>query len=257
MFVTTAGRTNEEMIEQAKEIADELQIPFVERKKRSVVQLQEQHNDSCIVVYKERMELYLLGESNPFFFHPSSAMFRIKRLLRGEHDPFIEACQLSSGMSFLDCTIGLGSDSIVASYRVGSSGKVIGLEAEKYLSYIVQDGLKKWSTDIQEINESMRRIEVRHEHCYSYLKMLPSESIDVIYFDPMFEETIAESISIQPLTKIANYEVFQSHWIMEALRVAKNRVVLKDHYLSERFNLFGFKVMPRKTSKFHYGYIDK
>jgi predicted methyltransferase len=257
MFITTAGRTNEEMIEIAKEIAEELQVRFVARKKRSVAQLQQLQNDSCIVVYKERLELFPLGETEPFFFHPSSAMFRIKRLQRGEHDPFIEVCQLRNGMSFLDCTLGLASDSIVASYQVGERGKVIGIEAEKYLSYVVQDGLKKWSTDIQEINDAMRRIEVSHAHCYSYLKMLPNDSIDVVYFDPMFEESIAESLSIQPLTKIANYESFQPIWIQEAMRVAKKRVVLKDHYLSERFNLFGFKVMPRKTAKFHFGYIDK
>jgi predicted methyltransferase len=257
MFITTAGRTNEEMKELAKEIAVELHVGYIERKKRSISQLQQLQNDSCIVVYKERLELFPLGETEPFFFHPSSAMFRIKRLQRGEDDPFIDVCQLTRGMSFLDCTLGLASDSIVASYQVGESGKVIGLEAEKYLSYVVQDGLKKWATGIQEIDEAMRRIEVRHIHCFNYLKMLPNESVDVIYFDPMFEETIAESVSIQPLTKIANYELFHPIWIKEALRVAKKRVVLKDHYLSERFNQFGFKVMPRKTAKFHFGYIDK
>jgi predicted methyltransferase len=257
MFITTAGRTNEEMIELAKKVAEELQVRYVERKKRSVAYLQQQLNDSCIVVYKERLELFPLGETEPFFFHPSSAMFRIKRLQRGENDPFIEACQLSSGMSFLDCTLGLASDSIVASYQVGEKGKVIGLEAEKYLSYVVQAGLKKWSTDIKEMNEAMRRIDVHHVHCFSFLKMLPNDSVDVVYFDPMFEETIVESVSIQPLTKIANYELFQTSWIEEALRVAKKRVVLKDHYLSERFNQFGFKVKPRKTAKFHFGFIEK
>jgi hypothetical protein len=257
MFITTAGRTNDEMKELANEIAIELRINYIERKKRSISQLQQLQNDSCIVVYKERLELFPLGETEPFFFHPSSAMFRIKRLLRGEHDPFVEVCQLTKGMSFLDCTLGLASDSIVASYQVGDKGKIVGLEAEKYLSYVVQNGLKKWSTDIHEINEAMRRIEVRHAHCFSYLKMLPNESFDVVYLDPMFEETIAESVSIQPLTKIANYELFQPIWIEEALRVAKKRVVLKDHYLSERFNQFGFKVIPRKTAKFHFGYIDK
>jgi predicted methyltransferase len=256
MFITTAGRTNEEMIAKAKKIAEELQVIFVERKKRSVTQLQQLQHDSCIVVYKERLELFPLGEKEPFFFHPSSAMFRIKRLQRGEHDPFVEACQLTRGMSFLDCTLGLASDSIVASYQVGESGKVIGLEAEKYLSYVVQDGLKKWSTNLEDIDSAMRRVETRHIHCFSYLKMLPDDSIDVVYFDPMFEETIAESVSIQPLTKIANYELFQPLWIKEALRVAKKRVVLKDHYLSERFNLFGFTVRPRKSAKFHFGYID-
>ena len=50
-------------------------------------------------------------------------MFRVKRLMRGEHDPFVQATQLESGMTVLDCTLGMASDSIVASYMVGESGK--------------------------------------------------------------------------------------------------------------------------------------
>lgn len=257
MFITTAGRTNEEMKEFAKEIANELQVLYIERNKRSVASLQQLQNDSCIVVGKERLELFANGETEPFFFHPSSAMFRVKRLQRGEQDPLIEACQLSEGMSFLDCTLGLASDSIIASYQVGKRGKVIGLEAEKYLSFIVQDGLKRWTTDNDEMNEAMRRIEVQHVHCFNLLKKLPSDSIDCVYFDPMFEEKIVGSKGIQALANIAIYDPFEAGWIEEALRVTKRRVVLKDHYLSKRFNQFGFQVAKRKNAKFHYGVIEK
>ncbi|MFD2445764.1 class I SAM-dependent methyltransferase [Bacillus sp. CGMCC 1.16607] len=257
MFITTAGRTNEEMKGQAKAIAVELQIPYVERNKRSVAQMQHHMNDSCIVVGKERLELFANGESEPFFFHPNSAMFRIKRLIRGEHDPFIDACQLRRGMSFVDCTLGLASDSIVASFQVGPEGKVIGTEAEKYLSYIVQRGLNQWESEISDINAAMSRIKVIHIHSYDYLKTLANESVDCVYFDPMFEESILESDGIRALTNIAVYEEFQSLLLEEALRVAKERVVLKDHYQSKRFSQFGFQVIQRKTAKFHFGIIEK
>lgn len=36
-------------------------------------------------------------------------------------------------MSFLDCSLGLGSDSIVASFIVGESGSVTGIEARQSL----------------------------------------------------------------------------------------------------------------------------
>lgn len=257
MIVTTAGRTNQDMVEQAKLIAAELEAPFIDRKKRSVALMQKLYNDACIIVGKERLELFPLGESEPFFFHPNSAMFRIKRLQRGEHDPFIDACQLEEGMSFLDCTLGLASDSIVASYQVGPKGKVIGLEAEKYLSYMVRAGLKKWDSEERVINEAMRQIEVLHSHCFEYLRNLPSNSIDVVYFDPMFEESILESDGIQALTRFAVYDTFQAQWIEEALRVSKTRVVLKDHYQSERFEQFGFDQIRRKTAKFHFGILEK
>ncbi|HYK71655.1 MAG TPA: class I SAM-dependent methyltransferase [Pseudoneobacillus sp.] len=257
MFVTTAGRTNQHMVEQAKLMAADLEVPFIDRKKRSVELLQKLYNDTCMVVGKERLELFPLGEAEPFFFHPNSAMFRIKRLQRGEHDPFIEACQLQDGMSFLDCTLGLASDSIVASYQVGSKGKVIGLEAEKYLSYLVRAGLNTWNSEVPVIDEAMRRIEVKHTYCYEYLKKLPSNSVDIVYFDPMFEESILESDGIQALSHFAVYDTFLEQWITEALRVSKKRVVLKDHYQSERFKQFGFQQIHRKTAKFHFGILDK
>jgi hypothetical protein len=257
MFVTTAGRTNEDMKQLAKNLANELQSPYIDRNKRSVANLQKLFDDSCIVVGKERLELFPYGEVEPFFFHPNSAMFRIKRLQRGEHDPFLDACQLREGMSFLDCTLGLASDSIVASYQVGEKGKVLGLEAEKYLSYIVEDGLKNWSSAVPEIDQAMRRVKVKNIHCYEFLQTLPSDSVHCIYFDPMFEEKILESDGIQALANVAVYNPFQLEWIEEALRVAKNRVVLKDHYLSERFEKFGFHVIKRKTAKFHFGILEK
>jgi hypothetical protein len=257
MFVTTAGRTNDSMIQYAKAIANDLESPYVERQRRSVDFLMKQQNDSCIVVGKERLELFLPGETEPFFFHPNSAMFRIKRLQQGEHDPFIDACQLEEGMSFLDCTLGLASDGIVASYKVGDKGKVIGLEAEKYLSYLVRTGLNKWTSDIAVIDESMRRIEVYHTFCFEYLKSLPNESIDCVYFDPMFEKKILQADGIQALSNLALYDPVENYWIEEAIRVAKKRVVLKDHYLSRRFREFNFQVIRRKTAKFHFGIIEK
>ena len=67
MFVTTAGRTNEVMINKAKAIARELDIKYVMRNKRSVKALQQVWQDDCIVVGKERLELFPFGEKYPFF----------------------------------------------------------------------------------------------------------------------------------------------------------------------------------------------
>ena len=79
MIVTTAGRTNDEMIQQAENIAKQLQIPYTIGENGPSKLSKEVHED-CLVVGKERLELYPLGENEPCFFHPNSAMFRIKRL---------------------------------------------------------------------------------------------------------------------------------------------------------------------------------
>lgn len=257
MFVTTAGRTNQKMIEKAIGIAKELNVEYIPRRKTSILQLQEEENSDCIVIGKERFELFGKGQKHPFFFHPNSAMFRIKRLLNGEHDPFVEAAGLSKGMSFLDCTLGLASDSIVASWLVGEEGHVTGLEGQKFLAFLVKTGLDSWDSGLTSMNLAMKRITVIHENALQYLKSLPSESIDCVYFDPMFEESIVESDGIRSLVHFAIHKDLQDETIKEALRTARKRVILKDHYKSSRFARFGFNVISRKTAKFHFGWIEK
>jgi hypothetical protein len=257
MIVTTAGRTNEEMVGLANQIAHELNITFVPRKKRSILDIQKEVCDDCFVVGKERIELFPLGGGGPCFFHPNSAMFRIKRLIQGETDPFREATNLSLGKSFLDCTLGLGSDSIVASYITGETGKVTGCEGNPYLSFVVANGLKTWNDGSPLVLEAMRRIEVKSILAYQYLKLQPDNSYDCVYFDPMFEENISESNGIKGLLKLAIYDTLTKETIHEAYRVAKDRVVLKDHFRSTRFETLGFSVRVRKTAKFHYGIMEK
>ena len=95
-------------------------------------------------------------------------MFRVKRLMRGEHDPFVQAAKLESGMTVLDCTLGMASDSIVASYIVGESGKVTGLEGNEYMAYIMENGLQTWSSSISEIDNAMQRIDVKQTEHFAF-----------------------------------------------------------------------------------------
>ncbi|MFE8695788.1 class I SAM-dependent methyltransferase [Cytobacillus sp. FJAT-53684] len=257
MIITTAGRTNEEMKRQAIKIAEELNGRYMDREKRSVKGIQQAEGEDCLVVGKERLELYPIEGESPFFFHPNSAMFRIKRVMKGEHDPFLEATKLESGKWLLDCTLGLASDSIVASLAVGKEGKVTGVEGNPYLAYLVKNGLQAWESGISEMDQAMKRIEIINDFSLPFLKTLPDNHYNCVYFDPMFEEHILESDGIQALSRFAVYEEMTEELINEAIRVAKERVVLKDHFRSERFKKFQFEVYRRKTSKFHYGVIEK
>lgn len=257
MFVTTAGRTNEEMVDWAKRIAADLSVDFVARKKMSVQAIQDARQDDCLVVGKNRLELYHLGEREPFFFHPNSAMFRIKRLMKGETDPLIEAAGLRAGMSFLDCTLGLGADSIVASFVTGNRGRNVGVEAKKELFYLVKQGLGTWSTGLDKMDEAMQRIEVIHEDAMYYLAKQDDNSFDCVYFDPMFEESILESDGIKGLSSFAHQASLTEELMDHALRVAGEKVILKDHFRSSRFKTYGFSVLRRPSAKFHYGVIEK
>ncbi|WP_057764019.1 class I SAM-dependent methyltransferase [Cytobacillus praedii] len=257
MIITTAGRTNEEMTRQAIKVANDLNSRFIERKKRSVQLIQQIEMEDCIVVGKERLELYPKDETEPFFFHPNSAMFRVKRLMKGEKDPFVDAANLQAGKRLLDCTLGLASDSIVASFIVGKEGKVTGIEGNPYLGYIVKNGLQSWVSGNPDMDQAMKSIQVINDLSLSFLKSVPDQSYDCVYFDPMFEEHILESDGIKALSRFAIYEEMTGLVIEEAKRVAKECVVLKDHFRSPRFERYNFHVQKRKTAKFHFGIIEK
>ncbi|WP_456274312.1 class I SAM-dependent methyltransferase [Bacillus sp. AK031] len=256
MIVTTAGRTNNEMIQKAKKVAGDLGKEYIERRKKTVKGMKDRYSQDILVVGKERLELFSADSDEPFFFHPNSASFRLKRILNGEEDSFAEAAGLTSGMSLLDCTLGMASDSIVASFAVGSSGKVTGIEGSLEISYLIREGLKTWDSGLKEMNEAMKRVEVVNSSSIEYLKEMPDNSFDVVYFDPMFSEPIVSSAGIMPMRNWALYSGLDKETIEQAKRVANRRVVLKEHFNSPLFAQFGFQVNKRPSAKFHYGIIE-
>jgi 16S rRNA G966 N2-methylase RsmD len=228
---------------------------YVERGKLSIAKMTSFHNCPVLLVTEERMELHDMNGTSPFFFHPGSAMFRVKRLLNKEPDAFVEACGLRLGMSFLDCTMGPAADSITASFVVGAAGHVKSIEANHTVARIVGNGLSNWTEGPDELLKSMRRIQVTAADYHAYLQSVPDDSFDVVYFDPMFEEAI-DSNGILPLRSFASYSNLTIDAVNEAKRIARRRVVLKDHFRSERFAEFEFEQHIRKTSKFHFGTIE-
>jgi 16S rRNA G966 N2-methylase RsmD len=255
MIVTTAGKNAERIQNRAERAAVLLNGLFIDRGRYSIHSMIERYKDDVLMIGVDKISFHPKDGSSPFFFHPNSSMFRVKQLLRGEKDSFIEASHLKQGSTLLDCTLGLGSDSIVASLVTGEEGKVTGLESSKAISFVVKSGLQVWESRIDEMNEAMRRIEVIHKDHLSYLKDTADNSYDVVYFDPMFESTI-QSPGIQGLKGSADYRELSKEVINEALRVASQRVVLKDNRTSSKFHELGFTVIKRSAG-FLYGYIKK
>ncbi len=256
-IVTTAGRPDEQSLQLAKFVCHKLGLPFEPRKKRSVAKISQLLNANIIVAGKNRLEYYPKGTENAFFFHPNSAAFRLKRIARGESDPFLYACNLSPGDAYLDCTLGLGSDAIVAAFIVGEQGRVVGLEDNQNIAFIVQEGMNNYDVTELPLTACMRQVEVIHTEAVDFLTNQPNHSFDVVYMDPMFEEIIEESNNFEPLRDAGSHLSLTEKWVQEAVRVARKRVVLKAHYKSSYFEMFGFKREIRLTSKFHYGVIEK
>ncbi|WP_207634175.1 class I SAM-dependent methyltransferase [Halalkalibacter urbisdiaboli] len=256
MIVTTARKGAEQLYEKALMFAEKIDGRFIVRKEQSVEDLKELYNNHVLVVGKGKVTLYHLEHKEPFFYHPNSAMFRVKQYLRTNYDPLVEAAQLSEGKDFLDCTLGLASDSLVAKVAVGNCGRVVGVEANPYLACLVDFGLKNWQEGSKEMLEAMRGIEVIHTSHLDYLSSLPDNAFDVVYFDPMFEQHLANSTGIKGLKWFACHDDLSEQVIVEAKRVAKKRIVLKDHWQSTRFDKYQFVVMRRQHSSFHYAYIE-
>ncbi|GLC88920.1 hypothetical protein LYSBPC_20470 [Lysinibacillus piscis] len=241
----------------AQFVCETLNIEFVARQKRSVAAIGHELQANVIVAGKNRYEYYAKGANAPFFFHPNSAAFRLKRVARGEAEPMLDACQLTMGDSFLDCTLGMGADSMLAAFAVGEQGTIVGLEANHNIAFIVKHGMQMYDTAKLPLTACMRQIDVVHAEAVEFLKQQPANAFDVVYMDPMFEETIEEAKNFEALRQAGNHLVLTAEWVQEALRVAKNRVVLKAHYQSAYFEQYGFQRFTRQTAKFHYGVIEK
>jgi 16S rRNA (guanine1516-N2)-methyltransferase len=251
--VTTGLKARDEYVKKALQYAEEIGGIYVERNKRGLRKMQEIYGDLLLVV-SERVKLHI-GEEE-FFFHPSMANTRIKRLKSGENDIVIEYTDARPGDVVLDCTLGLGSDSIVFSHVVGPSGQVIGVESSPVIACIVRRGLREVTVDVQAVNAAMRRVEVVCADHLDYMRTLPDQSVDIVYFDPMFRRTVEKSHAMEPMRVLGDDRPIRLEAVEEAKRVARRRIVMKERWYSKEFQRLGFKLLRKSSGSTNYGVID-
>lgn len=255
MIITTGETEAPELVERARRLAEETGCPYIKRSGQSLRKLAEKTGDEdVLVILQERVRLGGPGKET-LEFHPSMGYVRLKRVLRGEPDLMLEAAGMKEGDSVLDCTAGLGTDSLVFSVKGGAESRVTALESSFPLYVLLKEGLQTYTSSLPQSDEAMRRINVKHGHHREYLQSLPDKSVDIVYFDPMFREPVAESASINPLRHYANGEPLDEQSVREAVRVARKSVVLKEKSGSGEFSRLGFLVPGRVRSKITYGVI--
>ncbi len=256
-IVTTSHKPDNESVKLATDAAQALNTEFVERNRMSFARMREKYGvENILVVNGRQMKLHTpLGE---YFFHPSMSVPRLKAIKQGKPDHMVEAMSLKPGESVLDCTLGLGTDAIVAAYVTGPAGRVVGIESSPELAYLVKYGLKTYQTEIKMLKEAMTRIEVITGDCYRYLAAQPDNSFDIVYFDPMFRYPRVKSSSMEPLRGIVNSKPLHQNMIIQAVRVARKRVVMKENWFSKEFKRLGFvTVTGGRYSPVAYGIIDR
>ena len=256
-IITTITKVNTDLIYQAQALAQKLNKKFVTRNNLSLERLKQDNNvDNILIFTKDGLKAHT--SQGDLFFQLNMAQLRILNLNRNQKDHMVEAMDLKPKMSVLDCTLGLGTDATVASYIVGENGKVVGLESATLIYLITKYGLANFNHDNIAINHSLRRIESFNLHYLDYLKAQGDNSFDIVYFDPMFRKPIQDSANFKPMRAIANMEQLQSKALVEALRVAKKRVVIKETKDSMEFKRLNIsQIYGGKYSSVSYGVIDK
>lgn len=240
----------------AEELSRKLGGQFVKREDFSFDALKKIHGVENILLVKKN-SLSVVTAEGELFFHPNTAHLRIKNLRGGEGDRLVDALKISAGSTVLDCTLGLGSDALVESFVVGDSGKVVALEVNPLIAEVVRHGLKNFSDDSPHILQAMRRVEVVNADCRDYLKNCADNSFDVVYFDPMFRRPIQASSGLNPIRPLADARPLTEEIIREARRVAKFRVVMKEHNGSNEFNRLGFALTDGgKYSSIAFGIVE-
>ena len=254
-IVTTARKHSADAEALARATAERLGIPYVDRRNDGLAAIKEKYGVDFVLVAKQGL-LMLETPGGELFFHPNMAHLRLKNLRGGDPDRMVDAMELKHGMSVLDCTLGFGADAIVASYAVGPEGRVTGIESQSLIEAVVGRGLAHFNGDSPYILEAMRRVKTVCDDALHYLQGQADDSVDVIYFDPMFRHPFMDSTSLDPLRTVADKRALNPETVAEACRVARHRVVMKESSRSEEFARLGFiQTTGGKYSNVHYGVI--
>ncbi|HWR43071.1 class I SAM-dependent methyltransferase [Sporomusa sp.] len=257
LIVTTAQKPSPDVIRLANDIAARLCVQFIPRNSHSLATIREKYEVCDLIVVASNGPI-IHTAAGEYFFHLSMAELRIKNLINGKHDHMVIAMGLEAGMSVLDCTLGLATDAIVASFVAGETGIVTGLESSQVIALITGYGLQNFTVDSEaDITSALRRVKVENAEYCQYLEELPDNSFDIVYFDPMFRNPIYKSSNVNPIRTLANMSPLTPEAIRQACRVAKQKVVVKEAVGSSEFARLGlFTVVGGKYSSIKYGVID-
>lgn len=225
LLVTTSINPTVMDIQYAIGFAQKYCLKYVERRNNTISYLlrDSRYDLACVI---KTGEIKLVKEGQNFFFHPNMAMLRIDNLKKGKRDRLMDLAEIRDGDRVLDCTLGMGSDSLVFAYRVGTKGSVTGLEKSPVLAEFVSLGIKEY--DLKTINGLKNRIRVVNQDYNSFLKELPENSYDIIYFDPMFDKTLDRANGLDIVRDLAEYRSLELEDIQEAKRVGRRYIIVKD-----------------------------
>ncbi|AVX20637.1 MULTISPECIES: class I SAM-dependent methyltransferase [Carboxydocella] len=242
--VTTSNKASEESIKKAISLAQRLQLPFVHRSKV-------RNNPEQVLIIVSLEDIFIRYQNKNLSWHPNMAKLRILNLMRNGQDPLITAVDPQPGDHILDCTMGLGADSLVLAYSVGPTGKITALESEKLVAVLAENGFAKLNDTI--LKPLTQRIEIINSSFHHFLNRTPGQSFDVIYFDPMFQITKSKSTGINILRLIGNPTPLMAADVQLALSKCRRQVVVKENLNSDFFKNFRPDQLIKTSSNLGFG----
>ncbi len=240
--ITTSKHPTEDQLFAVDKIKDELGLEYVERKNNSLSHMIKNCGCTHFLVVK-RDKIVITDSSLDFFWHPSTALLRIKSMKNGIKDPIVEAMGLTGSESVLDCTLGIASDALVVADFLNEDAKIIGTESNKFIAFMTKEGLKSSvnsnSDELNLIKCAASKIDVINDDYINYLKASKDKSFDIVYLDPMFKVSNEKSFSMNAFRDFAEHSYITNDVLNEAKRVAKKRVVIKERMFSKSFEEWG------------------
>lgn len=257
VICTTPTKDGPQARQRARAVAEWFGCPFVVRNERTLQRLFAEENIGTVIVADRQPKLYSMDDlAHPLFFHPGMAQQRLIRMRKGEVDRLVRVSDLSPGDVVVDATFGLGIDSLVLAAAVGCTGTVIGLESSPSLARLFTFAQATVPTPYPMVDDLLNRIEVRIGGHTKALKAMSDNSVDVVYFDPMFRQAPRSDSGLDLARPWANPEALDGEAWRHAQRVARRAVVLKERLGSGQFERFSVEP-DKRTQKFAFGVWHK
>ena len=157
----------------------------------------------------------------------NEGMIKLKRL-DGRAHPMLRAIAPEGAPHVdvvLDATIGLASDAVHLAFVLGV--KIDGIEGAEVLCCLLEEGLLRLGCTNDAWADVTRRISVTPGRALDVLRDRAEGSVPVVYFDPMFGTPLKAAPGFTLLRRIALPDPLDEATLSEAIRVARDRVVLK------------------------------
>jgi 16S rRNA (guanine1516-N2)-methyltransferase len=203
-----------------------------------------------LVLAQRRADLYEAGRS--FRATAGLAFLRLLRARKGDADPLVKAAELRPGERVLDATLGLGGDALLAAQATGAA--VIGIEANPLLAAFTAAALTRLPGHGRAPG---RLVEVRLGDHREMLRQMPAHAFDVVLLDPMFRIAGDAGPSFDLLRSHADHSPLEAETLLEARRVAKRGVLVKDSARGEELQRLGLTPrLSRRSANIAFGWAD-